>query len=48
MQSFYLSILVEWDRGWILKLNYIITRNVKDFKNSTVQAVMPEQLLALL
>jgi len=30
-----------------LELNYIITRNIKDFKNSTVQAVTPEQFLEL-
>lgn len=28
-----------------LRLNYIITRNVKDFKNSAVQAVTPEEFL---
>lgn len=31
-----------------LKLNYIITRNVKDFTNSTVQAIAPEQFLEIL
>ncbi|MBQ5907229.1 MAG: PIN domain-containing protein [Treponema sp.] len=30
-----------------LKLNFIITRNVKDFRNSTVQAVTPEQFLEM-
>ena len=31
-----------------LSLNYIITRNVKDFKNSTVPAVTPEQFLEII
>lgn len=31
-----------------LSLNYIITRNVKDFKNSTVPAVTPEEFLEIL
>lgn len=30
-----------------LSLNYIITRNVKDFKNSTVPAVTPEEFLEI-
>lgn len=30
------------------KLDYIVTRNIKDFKYSNIIAVMPEQLLALL
>lgn len=31
-----------------LRLNYIITRNIKDFRYSTVQAVTPEQFLELI
>lgn len=31
-----------------LKLNYIITRNIKDFANSTVKAITPEQFLAIM
>lgn len=30
-----------------LRLNYIITRNIKDFRYSTVQAVTPEQFLEI-
>lgn len=30
-----------------LQLNYIITRNVSDFENSTVKAVTPEEFLEL-
>ena len=31
-----------------LRLNYIITRNIKDFRYSTVQAVTPEQFLEMI
>ena len=31
-----------------LRLNYIITRNIKDFRCSTVQAVTPEQFLEMI
>ena len=31
-----------------IKANYIITRNLKDFKNSTVPAITPTSALALL
>lgn len=31
-----------------LKLNYIITRNIKDFANSTVKAITPEKFLAIM
>lgn len=31
-----------------LRLNYIITRNIKDFRYSTAQAVTPEQFLELI
>lgn len=31
-----------------LKLNYIITRNIKDFANSTVKAITPEQFLGIM
>ena len=30
------------------KMDYIVTRNVKDFKNSSVQAILPEDFLKLL
>lgn len=29
------------------ELDYIVTRNIKDFKQSNIIAVTPEQLLAL-
>lgn len=28
-----------------IKVNYIVTRNIKDFKNSTVPAIKPSELL---
>lgn len=31
-----------------LRLNYIITRNIKDFRYSTAQAVTPEQFLEII
>ena len=31
-----------------LRLNYIITRNIKDFRYSTAQAVTPEQFLEMI
>jgi hypothetical protein len=30
------------------KIEYILTRNIKDFKKSIVSAITPEELLALL
>ena len=29
------------------KLDYIVTRNIKDFKSSTILPVLPEQLIEL-
>jgi hypothetical protein len=29
------------------KIDYIITRNIKDFKNSQIKALLPEEYLAM-